>query len=237
MPGVFSIFFPHCDSQDNAAFKNMLLRSWDLQVWKWGVFLEGVDQVYAFDVKIAVRQISSGIARGHSQGRKSSNGPVSLGYCWEQPKSPGRFSAPKVNTHKAVPAYSMPGSDELPAVRKHTGGPELALLSGQWQGALLNPKTNKVCWSLQVSLAWSYLLRNSDLLWDIPRVPILLSSARSCVHVWAVCFCIGFLWPGFGNGWLLWKAARNFLHVWQSQCQLAPGWTLAGHGWTQQWWL
>lgn len=30
-----------CDSLDNAAFKNMLLRFWDLQVWKWGVASRG----------------------------------------------------------------------------------------------------------------------------------------------------------------------------------------------------
>lgn len=105
--------------------------------------LVGVDQVYAFDVEIAASQISSIVPRGHSQGRKSSNGPVSLGYCWEQPKSLGRISAVKVNTHEAVPAYTMPGSDGLPTVRKHTGAPELGLLSGQWQGALLNPKTQE----------------------------------------------------------------------------------------------
>lgn len=145
-----------CDNQDNVAFKNTLLRFWDLQVWKWGEFLVGVDQVYAFDVEIAASQISSIIPRGHSQGRKSSSGLVSLGYCWEQPKSLGRISAPKVNTHEAMPAYSMQGSNGLPAVRRHVGAPELGLMSGQWQRALSSPKhrrmqTNKVYWSLQLS--------------------------------------------------------------------------------------
>lgn len=153
---VYSPYFPLTvcyDSQDNAAFRNTLLRSWDLQVWKWGELLVGVDQVYAFDMKIAARQIFSVIPRGHSQGRKSSNRSVSLGYCWEQPKSLGEFSTPRVNTHEAMPAYIMPGSDGLLAVRKQAGAPELALLSGWWLGGLLNPKTNKVCWSLQLSTA------------------------------------------------------------------------------------
>lgn len=87
--------------------------------------LVGVDRVYAFDVKITASQICSVIPRG----RKSSNGPLSLGYCWEQPKSLRRVSAPKANTHEAMPAYTMPGSDGLPAVRKHAGAPELGLLS------------------------------------------------------------------------------------------------------------
>lgn len=103
--------------------------------------LVGIDQAYAFDVKIVASQISSIIPRGHSQGRKSSNGLVSLGYCWEQSKSLGAISAPQVNTHEAMPAYSTPDSNGLPAVRKHARAPEMGLLSGRWQGALLNPKT------------------------------------------------------------------------------------------------